>query len=180
MTSERQQDHLTPEVFVDVLEGSPVDASWRQHLESCSDCRQELEALEQTLAILKEDVGTAASLAPPSVERSLSRWWATAAAVVIAAGAAYWMSVDRSGTAPTSAEVPEVPEVEDLLPPWEQDEEFQFLLALSGAMDEELDDVASPSFEGFALEAFVFPGDLTPGERQRFVERLTEAMRSSL
>ena len=183
MSSERQQDHLTPEVLVDVLEGSPVEASWRQHLENCSDCRQELEALEQTLAILKEDVGTAAPLAPPSVERSLSRWWATAAAVVIAAGAAYWMSVDRSGTAPTSAEVPEVakvPEVEDLLPPLEQDEEFQFLLALSGAMDEELDDVASPSFEGFALDAFMFPGGLTPGERQRFVERLTEAMRSSL
>ena len=96
MTSERQQDHLTPEVFVDVLEGSPVEASWRQHLENCSDCRQELEALEQTLAILKEDVGTAAPLALPSVERSLSRWWTTAAAVVIAAGAAYWMSVDRS------------------------------------------------------------------------------------
>jgi len=176
MTSERQQDHLTPEVFVDVVEGSPVDASWRQHLENCTDCGQELEELEQTLAILNEDVGTAAPFAPRSAERSLSRWWATAAAVVIAASAAYWMNVERSGTAPTLAEVPEV---EDLLPPLEQDEEFQLLLALSGAMDEELDDVASPSFEGFALDAFVFPG-LTPGERQRFVERLTEAMRSSL
>ena len=38
MTSERQPDHLTPEVFVDVFEGSPVDASWRQHLENCDQC----------------------------------------------------------------------------------------------------------------------------------------------
>ena len=177
MTSERQQDHLTPEVFVDVLEGSPVDAPWRQHLENCSECRQELEVLEQTLAILHEDVVTAAPLARPPVQRSFSRWLATAAAVVIAVSAVYWLNLDRSGTAPASVEVPEV---EDLLPPLEQDEEFQFLLALSGAMDEELDDVASPSFEELTLDAFVFPGGLTPGERQRFVERLTEAMRSSL
>ena len=120
---------------------------------------------------------TAAPLAPPPVERSFSRWWATAAAVIIAASAAFWINLDRSGNAPASAEVPEV---EDLLPPLEQDEEFQFLLALSGVMDEELDDVTSPSFEGLAFDAFVFPGGLTPGERQRFVERLTEAMRSSL
>ena len=174
MSSERRQDRLTPEVFVDVLEGSPVDAFWLQHLENCSDCRQELGELEQTLAILNEDVGSAAPLAPSPVRRSLSRWWATAAAVVIAVSVAYWMNLDRSETAPASAEV------EDLLPPLEQDEEFQFLLTLSGAMDAELDEVVSPSFEGIALEAFVYPGSLTPEERQRFVERLTEAMRSSL
>jgi len=177
MTSQRQQDHLTPEVFVDVLDGSPVDASWRQHLESCSECRQELDELEQTLAILNDDVATAAFLAPPPVERSLSRWWATAAAVVIAASAAFWINLDWSGNAPASTEVPEA---ENLLPLLEQDEEFQFLLALSGVMDDELDDGASPSFEGLAFDAFVFSSGLTPGERQRFVERLTEAMRSSL
>ena len=177
MTSQRPHDHLTPEVFVDVVDGSPVDAFWHQHLESCSECRQELDELEQTLAVLDEDVVTAALLAPRPVARSFPRWWATAAAVVIAASAAFWINLDWSGNAPASAEVPEV---EDLLPPLEQDEEFQFLLALSGAMDEEVDDVASPSIEGLGFDAFVFSGGLTPGERQRFVERLAEAMRSSL
>lgn len=67
-------------------------------------------------------------------------------------------------------------EIEELLPPIDQDEEFQFLLALSDATGEELAEIARPAFEGFALD----PGRLTPGERGRFVERLTEEMRSSL
>lgn len=180
MTSARKPDHLTPEVFIDVLEGSPVDASRRQHLENCSDCRQELEELEQTLARLHEDVGAVAPVAPPPVRRRLRWWLATAAAVAIAVSAAYWMNLDRSGIVPASADVEDVEDVEDLLPPLEQDEEFQLLLALAGAMDEELDGVASPSFEGLPPEAFVFSGGLTPAERQRFVEELTEAMRSSL
>ena len=177
MTNERTRDHLTPEVFIDVLEGSPVDASRRQHLADCSDCRRELEELEQTLAILHEDVGTAA----PPVRRGLRWWLAMAAAVAIAVSALYWVNLDRSGIAPASAEVAEA---KDLLPPLEQDGEFQLLLALSGAMDEEeeeeISDVASPSFEGLPLDAFVSSGSLTPAERQRFVEELTEAMRSSL
>lgn len=163
MTTERERDHLTPEAFVDVSEGSPVDASRRQHLEDCSECRQELEELEQTLAILHEDVGLAA---PPARPR-LRGWLATAAAIAIAVSAVYWMNVDAPA---------QVVAVEDLLPPVEQDQEFQLLLALSGAMDEELDGAASPPFEGFPLDA----SGLTPTERQRFVEELAEAMRSSL
>lgn len=171
MTRERERDHLTPELFIDVAEGLPVDASGRQHLENCSECRQELEQLEQTLAILHDDVGTAA----PPVRQTLRWWLATAAAIAISVSALYWMDLDRSGTAPASAQVGAV---EDLLPPMEQDQEFQLLLALAGAMDEgeEISGVASPPFEGFPLDA----SGLTPTERQRFVEELTEAMRSSL
>ena len=174
MTRERERDHLTPEIFIDVAEGSPVDASRRQHLEHCSECRQELEQLKETLAILHDDVGAAAPAAP-AVRQRLRWWLATAATIAIAVSALYWMSLDRSGTGAASARKGAV---EDLLPPVEQDQEFQLLLALSGAMDEEEDisGAASPSFEGFPLDA----SGLTPTERQRFVEELAEAMRSSL
>jgi len=169
MTSERRRDHLTPEVFVDMVEGSPVEASRRQHLEHCLECRQELEELRQTLSILHEDVGT---VAPPAGTRL--RWWlATAAAIALAVSALYWMTLDTSGIAPLSTRTVEV---EDLLPPVEQDEEFQLLMALSGSMAEELDGAVSPSFEGLPLEA----SGLTPAERQQLVEELAEAMRSSL
>ena len=175
MTRERERDHLTPEIFIDVAEGSPVDASRRQHLEHCSECRQELEQLEETLAILHDDVGAAAPAA--SAVRQLRWWLATPATIAIAVSALYWMSLDRSGTGAASAREGAV---EDLLPPVEQDQEFQLLLALSGAMDEEEEEdisgAASPSFEGFPLDA----SGLTPNERQRFVEELAEAMRSSL
>lgn len=166
MTTERERDHLTPELFIDVAEGAPVDASRRQHLENCSECRQELAQLEQTLAILHDDLGAAA----PSARHRLRWWFATAAAIAVAVSALYWTNHEQS---PTSAEVSEA---EQLLPPAEQDQEFQLLLALSGAMDEDLDGPASWSFEEFRLDA----GALTPTERQRFVEELAEAMRSSL
>lgn len=169
MTSERQEEHLSPEVFVDVLEGSPVKASWRQHLENCTDCRRELHDLEQTFSLLNEDVENAAPVASPPPKRALPPWVATAAAVVIAAVAAYWVAV-RDTTAPAAAEL------EELLPPVDQDEEFQLLLALSDAMDEELADVAGPAFEGLSMDL----AWLTAAERQRFVERLAEEMRSSL
>ena len=177
MTRERERDHLTPEIFIDVAEGSPVDASRRQHLEHCSECRQELEQLEETLVILHDDVGAAA----PAVRQRLRWWLATAATIAVAVSALYWMSLDRSGTGAASARKGAV---EDLLPPVEQDQEFQLLLALSRAVDEEEEEededeirgAASLSFEGFPLDA----SGLTPTERQRFVEELAEAMRSSL
>jgi len=171
MNRERERDHLPPEIFIDVAEGSPVDASRRQHLEHCAECRQELEQLEETLAILHHDVGAAA----PAVRQRLRWWLATAATIAIAVSALYWMSLDRSGTGAVAAREGAV---EELLPPVEQDQEFQLLLALSGALDEEeeISGAASLSFEGFPLDA----SDLTPTERQRFVEELAEAMRSSL
>lgn len=171
MTSKKENGHLSPEVFVDVVEGVPVDASWQQHLSACPACQEELGELEQTLSLLNEDTETVLPTTEPAREpRGLPAWMVTAAAALVAAVGLYWLAVERDASTPTSVEL------EELLPPVEEDEEFQFLIAVSGAADEDLVEIAAPVFDSFALD----PQRLTPGERQLFVERLTEEMRSSL
>lgn len=164
------EQHLTPEVFVDFIEGSPVDASWRAHLDECRACRVELTELERTLAVLRADTDATAPLAAPPRTRVAPAWLGVAAAVVLLSVGAAWLWVEKTPTATTS-----VP-LEELLPPVEQDDEFRFLLAVSDANDVELFEVSEPAFDGFELD----PGRLTPSQRQQFVERLTEEMRSSL
>ena len=168
-------EHLSPEVFVDVLEGSPVDASWHQHLSTCSQCREELRGLEQTLALVSVDanappVAVSMSMRPMQPTRVVPAWAAAVGAALLAAVGVYGFFATRDTSPASSAEM------EELLPPVDEDQEFQLLLALSDATDAELVEIAVPSFDGFALD----PARLTPGERQRFVERLTEEMRSSL
>ena len=176
MTSEHETSHLSPEIFVDLVEGSPVEASRQQHLSTCAQCREELMELEQTLSLLHEDTGASALLEPVRpARRGFPAWAATAAAVLMAAVGLYWLVAEKG----PGAAVPRLnAEIEELLPPIDEDQEFQFLLAVSDATteDSELVEITAPVFDGLALD----PAPLTPGERQRFVERLTEEMRSSL
>lgn len=168
MTNERHTSHLPPEVFVDVLEGSPVDASWRQHLETCKACGEEVEELKRTLALLDADAAIAAPTLAPAPRRWASSWVAAAAAVLAAVSIGYWGFIEKERVAPAALDA------EELLPPVDDDDAFQLLLALSGAVDEDITE--SMAMDEVGLD----PGRLTPEEQQRFVERLEEEMRSSL
>lgn len=166
MSREHDTTHLSPEAFVDVIDGAPVDASWRQHLESCERCRRELDELRETLSLFNAETSAPAPASPP--RGSTPRWVAVAAAVLVTVLGGYWFSLDR--------EVPQpLAESEELLPPIDEDEEFQLLLALSNAVDDDLPEVGNVVDDALAID----PSRLTPEEQELLVEQLTEEMRSS-
>lgn len=167
MSDQHGAKHLTPEAFVDMIDGTPVEASWRQHLESCERCRRELDELRGTLSLLSTDTSAPAPTLPPR-RRPVPGWMAVAAAVLFAALGGYWLSVDRELPGPAA-------DAEELLPPIDEDEEFQLLLALSNAVEDDLPEVGSVVDDELALD----PSRLTPEEQELLVERLTEEMRSS-
>jgi len=169
VSREHDTTHLSPEAFVDVIDGVPVDASWRQHLESGERCRRELDGLRETLSLLDVNAETSAP-APGTVPRRgpAPRWVAVAAAVLVTALGGYWLSLDRESPPPSA-------ESDELLPPIDEDEEFQLLLALSNSVDDDLPEVGSVVDDELAID----PSRLTPEEQELLVERLTEEMRSS-
>ena len=63
-------DHLTPELLVELMEGTPVAVDRRQHLDDCERCREELFGISAALARLKSaDPGDAIG---PSPSRSIA------------------------------------------------------------------------------------------------------------
>ncbi len=159
-----RSEHLAPEVFIDFLDSAPVDASHRQHLAGCEHCRAELDELRRTLLLLRP------SETPSSEAHGRNRHWlswvAAAAAALVATAGVYW-GFDVSEPADLQAVA-----IEEILPPLEQDAEFQLLLVWTDALGEEWD-------SALESETGLDPGDWTAGERRRFVEKLTEELRSS-
>ena len=162
-----RSEHLAPEVFVDFLDAAPVDASHRQHLAGCERCRAELDELRGTLLLLSPSE-TPSSEADGRNRHWLS--WAAAAAALVATASVYW------GFDVSEPVAPQAVAIEEILPPLEQDAEFQLLLALTDALGEEWDSEEASAFES---ETGLDPGDWTAGERRRFVEKLAEELRSS-
>ena len=163
-----RSEHLAPEVFVDLLDAAPVDASHRQHLAECQLCRAELEELRGTLSVLIPSDGPSSEA--DGRKRHWLRWVAAAAAAIVATASVYW-GFDVSEPVGSRAVA-----IEELLPPLERDAEFQLLLALTDALGEEWD---SEEVSGYESETGLDPGDWTAGERRRFVEKLAEELRSS-
>jgi hypothetical protein len=168
MSDRSDSGHLTPELFVDVLDGTPIDVSHKQHLEQCGHCRAELDELRGTLALITPN--EAASLTADSRKRLWVRWLAAAAALLIATLGVYWR-LDVSGEA-----APNAAEIEAMLPPIEQDGEFQVLLTVAEGLDAEWDFDEPSAFES---DIGLDPGEWTAAERRRFVEKLAEELRSS-
>ncbi len=164
-----RNEHLAPEVFVDLLEAAPVDASHRQHLAACEHCRAELDELRGTLLLLSPS-GTPSSVADGRHRHWLSWAAAAAAAALVATVGVYWGFDVSESVAPQAAEIVEI------LPPLEQDAEFQLLLVWTDALGEEWDVEEASAFES---ETVLDPGDWTAEERRRFVEKLVEELRSS-
>ena len=180
MNENGEQVHLSPEILVDLTEGVAVDAEWKKHLLQCDACSKKVEDLRQALA-------AAGDLEVPELDesywedfesrlrtrieseashraRSFGHWWVAAAAVaLIIAG---WVLRE---TIP-SGSTPEV-FAEKLLPPIEEDQEFQFLLSVA-----KLTDSAEDLDEAFELVAYsVFdPSHLSGEEREALRERLEQ------
>ncbi len=142
--------HLTPELFVDLLEGAPVDAERTRHLASCAACRLELEELRETLGVVRSTTLSA------SAGRRYMTWAAAAAAVLVA-------MLFFHGRAPV--------ENDEILPPIGEDLDYQLLRELSRELSDEEPLVP-------LLEAFEVP-ELTPAEEHDFLERLASDMRST-
>jgi len=195
MVDEQRSQHLPPEIFVDVVENVPVEASFRRHLESCESCREQLVELEEALTFAREgfgygtpeepgvfDPGLRQGVASPEASRKSGPHpyrrtviaLATAAAVVLGMLALFGPAGDPEIDAVSIG-------VDYLLPPVERDEDYQWLVGLSDLT--EPDDATGwdrSITAGSPLSSSVPDiGDLTPAERQRLVEQLAQEMRTS-
>ena len=179
MTSKQ---HLPPEAFIDMIEGSPVDACWRQHVDACAECRTEIAMLRSTVDELRRDVEPVLDRAEDSVApaprpavRSYRLLLPVAAALLIALVS--WMLHDRLPSLPTNAL--DQQDRDSLLPPADQDGEYQVLLAVSGSSEpgvedsEELDWIdADDDYELFGVPS-LDPDELTPEEQDELIRQLT-------
>ena len=89
MNENLSDQHLTPEISVDFLDGGPVDASHRLHLERCDECRQEIDKLTSTLTLLRSAeerefirVGGSEEIRPRG--KGLGMWLVAVAACLVA------------------------------------------------------------------------------------------------
>jgi len=164
---DENQEHPSPEVLADLVEGVAVDAIWKLHVSRCTTCAKEVESLQTTLdavsaievperdkeywdgfdARLKNRIVTA------SKKRS-RRWvWAASAAAVVAGGfwaSAYWTGIVKPYPAVWS---------EVVLPPVEEDNEYQVLLSFAEVLAdtedwiEALEDQPNSEFDPSQLTA---------------------------
>ena len=177
--------HLTPEISIDFLDGAPVDASHRLHLERCDACRREIDERTSTLTLLRSAEERELIRVPGSEEirprgKGLGMWLVAAAACLVALVLLYpTMRPDGWSNGRSDAWMSQRDSIvsePDLLLPAEGDEALQLLLKLSDAV---------AGFEAMAFEALeidVVPSaidELTPEERGFVLERLAEEMRSS-
>src|SRR3990170_1596863 len=130
--------HPGPEVLVDLAEGSTVDTVWRQHLSRCRVCSDRVRELKEGLAALgsvrvpepgdaywedfdsrlQERLGRGGRR--PGVRPA--RWVAAVAAgFVVAVALSILWSVWRTPALPTEGWA------QNLLPPTDEDAEYQFL-----------------------------------------------------
>lgn len=175
MADESTTEHLSPEIFVDLLDGAPLDAAYRQHLRNCSGCRQELAGLERTLSVvgpaLAGEVEGPDSTVSPMDRTAKTEWryavWASAAAVLLSV----LVSRPRHPSVTSTAA-----EYETLLAPIEEDEDYRLLLTLSR-------DVEDPEFLFDAVQYKApfspDPNELTPAEQTSLLGALARALRSS-
>lgn len=146
-------EHLTPELFVDLLEAAPVEAERRKHLASCIECRRELRDLEEALGMVRAEA------------RGGSRFrryafWAGAAAAIVAAVAFLYRSAPGIETHPETAEM-------RLLAPLGEDADYRILEALSTQL--ESDDALALPFPDFPDAS-----ELNTRELQDLLERLAQ------
>jgi hypothetical protein len=141
-----QHHHPPPDVLVDFAEGAVVDIVWREHIARCGHCSAEVEDLKRTLALvshvevpepgaeywngfgsrLKERVRR-----KERIGRPMGRWlWPAAVAAILVA--AIWIGKDWIPSPPPDT-------VDTVLPPAEEDPEFQLLLSMAEIVHDEED-----------------------------------------
>ena len=185
MSENLSGQHLTPQICIDFLDGIPVDASHRLHLERCHACRQEIDELTSTLTLLRSAEKREFNRVSGSEEirprgKGLGVWLVAAAACLVAFVFLYptvrpdgWSNRQPNAWMSQRDSIVSEPE---LLLPAEGDEALQLLLKLSDAV---------AGSEAMAFEVAEIDGvpsaidELTPEERGFVLERLAEEMRSS-
>ncbi len=139
--------HAPPDVLLDIAEGTVVEARWKEHVVGCESCSEETENLKKALALagkieIPEPGGaywrSFGSRLNERIQKEgkagkrVSRWmWAAAAAIVVIG---LWVSWD--GYTPLSPP-PDI--AETVLPPADEDAEYQFLLSIAELIDGEED-----------------------------------------
>lgn len=185
MSKDGRNNHLSPEILLDFAESTPVDASWTEHLSGCEPCSARVRELQRALTDARE-------LVPPSpgkaywadfgsrlrteiaaeseMRKSRSRrwWWAIAAGVSLAL--AGWLAWEASR--PT-APMPEM-SAETLLPPAEQDQEFQFLLSFAEIVQNP-EDIEETLY--LVTYAAADPSQLTAEEQEQLREKLENLLK---
>jgi hypothetical protein len=168
-------EHLSPEFLVDLMEGSPVAADRRQHLNRCARCREELASISRTLAHLKS-LDPADSIPPPRsriiASVRLRRWapWLSAAALLLLA---LLLARDRGGPDfrdRDEGDVSTLGEADALLPSVEEDVDFQVLRVLAEELEGEA--LADELYDSGTIPSDLL--ELTPAERRNLLGRLAE------
>jgi len=123
-----------------------------------------MDELRQTLALVRTENVSQVS-APGSKRRRWTPWLAAAVVLALLGGLRFLGSFLDEGEGAVSAVA-----MEPLLPPMDEDAEFQLLLAFS-------DEWTSDAVGAFSAETLE-PPELNAEERQRFFEELAEEMRA--
>lgn len=176
--NDENQEHPGPEVLADLVEGTVVDAFWLDHVTSCKTCSDEIESLRRALEAASADEvpepdetywGSFNTRLKSRIDgdsrRPLKRWvWAAAgAAAAIAVG--FWaLPYGMEILKPSPVVFTEI-----VLPPVEEDEEYQALLTFAEiltdleAWTEAFED---PSYSG------IDPAQLTADETEELRNKL--------
>ena len=182
------QDHPAPELLLDLAEGSPVPSFRADHLSGCAECTSQVAELRETLELLRRQSGAEPTAEPDGegfasrlsqrIEREIRRrrirrrvGWTAVAAVLVAAWVG-WLARDELG--PIPGEAPQ--KAEGVLPPLEQDSDYQVLLSLAELL--ELEGDLQILFEVDPYPSMLDLGQLTAEERRelrRELERDLEA-----
>ena len=175
--NDKELGHAPPDVLVDIAEGAVVEARWKEHVVRCEFCSKELRNLEEALAVAgKIEVpepgdeywrGFDSRLSERiqkkgKVIRRVKRWgWAAAAAILAVSLWASWDVYAPLAPPPDMAET--------ILPPADEDAEYQFLLSVAELVNGE-EDWEEPLYFGPVL--FVDPTQLTPEEKEQLRQEL--------
>lgn len=188
MTDDAGIEHLTPELFVDLLEGAPVAADRRQHADHCARCREELAEISATLArlrsadrgdsvVLAAVTGSSRSIAPSRLRRYVP--WLSAAALLLLAlllvrdrGRLAYVARDARDARDERHEgdISALSEADALLPSMDEDADFQILRTLS-------EEIGGEALFDDVYDSGTIPPDvieLTPAERRNLLGRLAQ------
>jgi hypothetical protein len=187
MTQNARTGHPSQDILLDFAEGEPVDASWADHISGCESCSVRVGEMHRALTAARDDVDVPdpgkkywedfgsrlhEQISAESEKRTVwsrRRWWAVAASVLLALVG--WLAWEATRPSTLMSEITSY----TLLPPAEQDQEFQFLLSFAEAVykTEDLED-----FMYLVGYSALDPDQLTKNEQEQLREELENLLKA--